>query len=75
KTMADLIVKKKKFFLSHFSENEFSVLEAGIRFHSGRWSKSVQNMNTFDFADYHPVVMFVHILDMLSTADVLQFPS
>jgi len=74
KTMADLLLKNRKTLLKHFSELEMEILISGVRYHSGRWSKSVTNMHEFDFSDYHPVVMFTHMLDMMSTADVLQFP-
>jgi len=74
KSMADLLEKNKKVLLSHFSEEEAQTVIDGVRYHSGRWSKSVPNMHSFDFADYPPIVMFTHFLDMLSTADCLQFP-
>jgi len=74
KTMADLLEKNKKTLMKHFSEEDARVVILGVRYHSGRWSKSVLNMNAFDFADYHPIVMFTHILDMLSTQDCLKFP-
>jgi len=75
KTMADLLLKNKKTLMTHFTSDEADILIDGVRYHSGRWSKSVPNMNQFDFADFHPVVMFSHILDMLSTADCLRFPA
>lgn len=74
KSMADLLEKNIKVLRTHFSEEEAFIVINGVRYHSGRWSKSVPNMHKFDFADYHPIVMFTHILDMMSTADVLQFP-
>ena len=74
KTMADLLNKNIKRLMTHFDEKDALVVINGVRYHSGRWSKSVPNMNAFDFSDYHPVVMFIHTLDMMSTADVLQFP-
>ncbi len=74
KAMADLLEKNKKALLTHFDEEEANLVIMGIRYHSGRWSKSVDNMHTFDFADYPPIVMFTHMLDMMSTADVLKFP-
>ena len=74
KTMADLLLKNKKTLMTHFTSDEADVLIDGVRYHSGRWSKSVPNMNQFNFADYHPVVMFTHFLDMLSTANLLKIP-
>ncbi len=74
KTMADLLEKNRKTLMKHFSDSETETMIAGVRYHSGRWSKSVPNMNEFEFADYPTIVMFVHMFDMLSTADCLQFP-
>ena len=74
KAMADLLNKNRKTLLKHFTQDEADIVIMGVRYHSGRWSKSVDNMHEFDFADYPPVVMFTHMLDMLSTGDCLQFP-
>jgi hypothetical protein len=74
KSMADLLEKNRKVLMKHFSDLETELVLMGVRYHSGRWSKSVANMHKFDFADYPPIVMFVHMLDMMSTADVLCFP-
>ena len=74
RSMADLLGKNKKALMRHFTEKQADVLITGVRYHSGRWSKSVPNINKFVFEDYHPIVMFVHIFDMLSTADCLKFP-
>lgn len=72
--MADLLQRNIKVLRKYFSEEEAMIVIDGVRYHSGRWSKSVPSIKDFDFADYHPVVMFTHMLDMLSTADCLQFP-
>ncbi|MCP4374044.1 MAG: hypothetical protein GY797_38955 [Deltaproteobacteria bacterium] len=74
RSMADLLEKNIRVFTKHFSDYEAEKMIQGVRYHSGRWSKSVPNMHEFDFADYDPIVMFTHMLDMMSTADVLQFP-
>jgi hypothetical protein len=72
--MADLLEKNKKVLMKYFSEAQTYMIIDGIKFHSGRWSASVPNINNFDFEDYHPIVMFVHMFDMLSTADCLKYP-
>lgn len=74
KDMANLLEKNRKYLTKHFSDYETEVMISGVRYHSGRWSPDVPNMHEFDFGNYHPIVMFVHTLDMMSTADVLQFP-
>lgn len=72
KNMADILHQNKETFLKLFSEEEFNVMEEAVRFHSGRWSTDVPKNKPFTFKDYNPETMFVHMLDMLSTADVLQ---
>lgn len=74
KSMADLLERNRKVLTKHFNETQADILIAGVRYHSGRWSKSVPNMNDFTFEQYPSIVMFTHILDMLSTGDCLQFP-
>ena len=77
KEMADLLAGKPKLLKKHFNEDEIELLIDVIRFHSGRWSTDVPKaqQKDFDFKDYRPEVLIVHFLDMLSTADVLTFPS
>jgi hypothetical protein len=70
--MANLFVKNKKLFLYHFSEEEFTLMETCIRFHSGRWSPDAKKIVNFSFENLPPEVMFVHMFDMLSTKDCLQ---
>lgn len=67
---ADLFEKNKKLFLKHFTEDEFETFCLCIRFHSGIWSADAKKENmTVD--DFIPEVLFVHILDMLSTVSCL----
>lgn len=72
KNAADVIQQNRDTFLKLFSEEEFDVMEEAIRFHSGRWSTDVPKNKEFTFKDYNPETFLVHVLDMLSTADVLQ---
>ena len=69
--MANLVMSQKKFFRRHFSEYEFNLMVDMIRYHSGQWSSDVPDKNNFNFKQYPPEVMWVHILDMLSTASRL----
>ena len=69
---ADMILKNKQTFLKLLNENQFNTLEESVRYHSGQWSSDVKSKKDFDFKDYKPKTFFVHILDMLSTADVLK---
>jgi len=74
KGMADFLETKRKLIKKHLSDAEFETLCMGVRYHSGRWSKSISPGDPFDFKDYPTIVMFMHTLDMLSTADCLKFP-
>lgn len=72
KCAADMIASNKDTFLKIMSEDEFYILEEAIRFHSGRWSTDVPKNKDFSFKDYNPETLFVHMLDMMSTADLIQ---
>jgi len=72
KNMGDIIQQNKETFLKLFSEEEFNVMEEAVRFHSGRWSTDVPKNKPFTFKDYNPETMFVHMLDMFSTHDLIQ---
>ncbi len=71
KMIADNILGNPKIFLKIMSEDEFSMLINNLRFHSGRWSTDADIRN-FNFSDRCPEAMFVHMLDMLSTNDLLK---
>lgn len=70
----DMIKQNKSTFLRVLNENQYELVEEAIRFHSGRWSTDVgkENMDKFDWSNYKPYTFFVHLLDMFSTADVIQ---
>jgi len=72
KLMADLIQSNKATFLKILNEKEFDLMVKMIRFHSGRWSTDVGNINEFDFNDYPAEVQFIHMLDMMSTKDLIK---
>jgi len=69
---ADMVASNKETFLKLFTEEQFYVLEEAVRFHSGQWSTDVPKDKKFDFKDYNPESLVVHMLDMMSTADLIQ---
>jgi len=72
KAAADMIASNKDTIMKLLTEEQFFTLEEAVRFHSGRWSTDVEDIEKFSFRDYNPETMFVHMLDMLSTADCLK---
>lgn len=72
KEAADMICENRDAFLKLFDEEQFSIIEEAIRFHSGRWSTDVSRYEKFSFRNYNPETFFIHILDMLSTNDLIQ---
>jgi hypothetical protein len=71
KNAADMLAENKQTFQKIMTEEQFFVMEEMVRFHSGRWSTDAKGRN-FDFKDYNPETMFIHMLDMMSTADLIQ---
>jgi len=72
KEAGDMIASNKDTFLKILTEDQFNTLEESVRFHSGRWSTDVSRNEQFTFHNFRPETMFVHILDMLSTQDLIQ---
>lgn len=72
KNAADMISENKETFEKILTEEQFFVMEEAVRFHSGSWSTDVPKDKKFDFKDYNPETLFIHILDMMSTADLIQ---
>lgn len=72
KNAADLVCANKSTLLKLFTEDQFNIIEEAIRFHSGRWSTDVPKNKPFTFKDYNPETFFIHMLDMMSTADLIQ---
>lgn len=69
---ANMVSQNKKTFQKILTEEQFFVMEEAIRFHSGQWSADVPKNEKFNFSDYNPETMFLHMLDMMSTADLIQ---
>ena len=72
KKAADMVNQNKKTFLKLLTEDQFYTMEEAIRFHSGQWSTDVRSKRDFTFKDLNPETFFVHMLDMMSTADLIQ---
>ena len=72
KDAADMVSQNKDTFEKIMTEEQFFVMEEAIRFHSGQWSTDVPRNKEFTFKDYNPETFFIHILDMMSTADLIQ---
>jgi hypothetical protein len=72
KNAADMISENKETFEKILTEEQFFIMEEAVRFHSGRWSTDIPKDKKFNFRDYNPETLFVHVLDMMSTADLIQ---
>ena len=70
--VADLFVKNRNIFLKVMDENNFSMIEESVRYHSGRWSPDIKKGMEFSFENFKPETQLLHTLDMLSTYDVLK---
>jgi hypothetical protein len=70
KVVGDVIHRSKGLFLKHLSEEQFCILEEATRFHSGQWSTNASD--NFTFKGLNPETSFVHMLDMLSTANLIK---
>lgn len=71
KLAADMVSSNKETFRKILSEEQFFVLEEAIRFHSGKWSTDAKYIE-FNWKDYNPETFFIHILDMLSSKNLLR---
>jgi hypothetical protein len=71
KKAADMIASNKETFMKLLTEDQFYTMEEAVRFHSGRWSTDAKNKQ-FSFKDYNPETLFVHLLDVMSTNDLIQ---
>jgi len=70
----NMIRDNKETFRKLLTESDVGILEDSVRFHSGQWSSDVKSKKDFSFNDRDPIAMFVHVLDMMSTADVIKTP-
>jgi hypothetical protein len=71
KVTADIIHENKEVFGRIFSDEQFKILEEAVRYHSGRWSTDAKGKD-FTFQGLRPFTFFLHMLDMLSSRDLLK---
>lgn len=74
KQAADMIASNADTFKKLFNEEQLSTLEEAVRFHSGQWSTNIPKNEKFDWSKsgLRIETFWVHVLDMLSTADIIQ---
>lgn len=73
--ISEILKHNKDFFIKRFDEKSFSLLEEATRYHDGKFSSEVEDVNKFSFKSKNPETFFVHILDMLSSRNLLKYPS
>jgi hypothetical protein len=72
KRAADMIRSNENTFKKLLSENQYHALEEAVRFHSGRWSTDVADKYQCDINEFSSLTFFVHMLDMMSSKDLIQ---
>ena len=74
KQAADMIASNIDTFQKLLNKEQLQTLEEAVRFHSGRWSTDIPKNENFDWSKskLRKETFFVHVLDMLSTADLIQ---
>jgi 23S rRNA maturation-related 3'-5' exoribonuclease YhaM len=68
--IGDTIKNSRNLFLKLLNEKEVVLLENMVRYHSGRWSTDAGK--DFSFYEHEPEILFIHVLDMLSTKNVIK---
>jgi len=68
--VGNMIESNKSVFMKILSENQYSSLHSAVKYHSGRWSTDATP--EFNFNSMTKEVLFVHMLDMMSTADLIK---
>lgn len=74
KLAADMIASNRDTFIKLFNEDQLHTLEESVRFHSGQWSTDIPKNEKFNWnkSGLKMETFFVHVLDMFSTADLIQ---
>jgi len=74
KLAADMIASNRDTFSKLLTEDQLHTLEEAVRFHSGQWSTDIPKNENFSWSNSGLKIetFFVHILDMFSTADLIQ---
>jgi len=76
KQMADIFEGHKSIIRPYFeTEEDYETFIVMIRYHSGRWSSDIPKHTklTFDWNNWPSDILFIHMLDMLSTRDCFSF--
>jgi hypothetical protein len=69
--IANTVQNNKKVFLKLFTEEQYDTLEDTLRYHAGRWATDAKNKD-FNFRDVSPKTLFIHMLDMLSSRNLIK---
>ena len=72
KMIAEKIQRAQTNFLKVLNKKDFEVLVEAIRYHNGRWSVPKKERDEFNFCNYQPETLILHLLDMLSSRNVLK---
>ncbi len=74
KQAADMLSSNRETFQRLLNDEQFNTLEEAVRFHSGMWSTDIPKDEKFEWSKskLRKETFFVHMLDMLSTADLIQ---
>jgi len=70
--VGNMVEANKKTIQKLLTESQTDILIDSVRYHSGRWSTDATK--AFDFSQFNSIVMFIHMLDMLSTKDLIKIP-
>jgi len=73
KIIADKIAFNRKIFSNVFGSDKTILLEDIVRHHMGRWGTDVEKNFKFEGKDLR--VFFIHVLDMLSSRNLLKYDS
>lgn len=68
--IAEIIKKNRNIFKQALSDNDINLLENAVRFHSGKWSTDADK--NFGIDNFTAEVMFLHILDMMSSQNLIK---
>jgi len=70
--VADVVKNQREIFKKLLDDNQIDLLEESLRFHSGKWSTDA-SPHQFNWKEHSPESLFVHVLDMLSSRNLLKY--
>lgn len=68
--ISEMINVNKKVYRQILTENEINSLIHAVKYHDGRWSPCLKNK--IDYSFYTPELMFLHMLDMMSSRNLIK---